>query len=314
VEAAVKRWQGLLALTGLLVASPVLAATHGLVVSGLGGDPDYEHRFAEWNTAATKAVRQLAGDEQRVISLAGSQATAAALEKAVQQLAQRVQRDDTVIVMLLGHGSFFADEYRYNLSGPDLTGAQLKALFDRLPAQRQLIVNTTSASGAVAEAWKRQGRVIITATRSGGERNATRFARHFIDALGSDRADRDKDQVVSAAEAFAFANDAVTDSFKSDAAIATEHARIEGADAPKLVVARYGSAARFSDDPRLMALQQQQTALEQELEAVKARKSALPEEAYYAALEPVLLRIARLGDEREAREQQLGMPPTGATP
>jgi hypothetical protein len=298
----------------LLVAWPAGAATHALIVSGLGGDPDYEHRFAEWNAAATKAVRQLAGEEQRVVSLGGSQATAAAVEKAVQQLGQRLQREDTVIVILLGHGSFFGDEYRLNLSGPDLTGAQLKALFDRLPAQRQLLVNATSASGAVVEAWKRPGRVIIAATRSGGERNATRFARFFIDALSSDRADRDKDQVVSAAEAFAFASEGVADSFKADAAIATEHARLEGADAPRLVVARFGSAARFADDSQLMALAQQQSALEQELAAVKARKSAMPEDDYYAALEPVLLRIARLGGEREARELQLGMTPTGATP
>jgi hypothetical protein len=298
----------------LLGASvPAGAATHALIVSGLGGEPDYEHRFAEWNAAATKAVSGLAGDEQRVLSLAGAQATAAGVEKAVQQLARSLQRDDTVIVMLLGHGSFFGDEYRYNLTGPDLTGAQLKALFDRLPAGTQLIVNATSASGAVVETWKRPGRVVITATRSGGERNATRFARFFIDALSSERADRDKDQIVSAAEAFAFATEGVADSFKADAAIATEHARMEGADAPRVVVARFGSAARHADDPQLVALQQQQAGLEQELATVKARKTSMPEDDYFTALEPVLLRIARLGDEREARELQLGMTP-GVTP
>ena len=290
------------------------AAMQGLVISGLGGDPDYEHRFAEWNSALTKQLRQLAGGEERIASLAGTQATSANIEKAFAQLVQRTQRDDSVIVVLIGHGTWLGEEYRYNIPGPDLTGAQLKALLDRLPAERQLVVNTTSASGGMAEAWKRNGRVVITATRTGGERNATRFAQSFIDALSDDKADRDKDQIVTAAEAFAWASEAVANSFKSDAAIATEHARMEGADAARFVVARFGSAARHADDAQLQALQQRQQTMEQELAAVKARKASMPADAYYAELEPVLLRIARLGDEREAREKQLGMTPSGAIP
>jgi len=312
VKAAVLRPLAAALLLGC--AGAASAAVQGLVVSGLGGDPDYEHRFAEWNTQLTKELRQLAGGDERVVSLAGAQATAAGIEKAVAQLAQHSQRDDTLIVVLIGHGTFFGDEYRFNIPGPDLTGAQLKALFDKLPAERQLIVNTTSASGAVAEAWKRNGRIVITATRSGGERNATRFAQQFIEALSGDKADRDKDQVVTVAEAFAWANAAVADSFKSDAAIATEHARLEGADPARFALARFGRAAQHAEDPQLLALQQRQQALEQELAAVKSRKSGLPEDTYYAQLEPVLVRIARLGDEVETREKQLGIAPGEGTP
>jgi hypothetical protein len=302
-------------LFALLAPGVAGAAVQALVVSGLGGDPDYEHRFAEWNDALTKRLRELAGGDEHVTSLAGSEATADAIQKAFAQLAQRTQREDSVIVVLLGHGTWFGEEYRYNVPGRDLTGNQIKALLDKLPAERQLVVNTTSASGAMAEAWKRSGRVVITATRTGGERNATRFAQSFIDALSGDKADRDKDQVVTAAEAFAWASEAVTDSFKADAAIATEHARIEGGDAAaRFVVARFGRAAQHGDDAQLMALQERQQAIEQELAALKARKSSLPEDSYYAQLEPVLLRIARLGDEREARERELGMTPSGANP
>ncbi len=305
----------LIAAAALLLAQSggAFAAVQGLVVSGLGGDPDYEHRFAEWNTALTKQLRQLAGSDERIASLAGAQATSANIEKAFAQLAQRTQREDSVIVVLLGHGTWLGDEYRFNIPGPDLTGAQLKALLDKLPAERQLVVNATSASGGMAEAWKRAGRIVITATRTGGERNATRFAQSFIDALSGDKADRDKDQVVTAAEAFAWTNEAVANSFKTDAAIATEHARMEGADAARFVVARFGRAAQHSDDAQLLALQERQQAMEQELASVKARKASMPEDAYYGELEPVLLRIARLGDEREARERQLGMTPSGAT-
>lgn len=290
------------------------AATYALIVSGLGGDADFEHRFAEWNTKLTQAARDLTGDAARVTSLSGAKSTAAAVDEAVRKLAQTVGRDDTLLVVLIGHGSYAGDEYRFNVPGPDLTGAQLKTLLDRLPAERQLIVNTTSTSGAVAESWKRPGRVVITATRSGGERNATRFAQYFIEALSSDKADRNKDQTVSAAEAFEWTNQAVVDSFKADAAMASEHARLEGTDPQRITVARFGRAARYAEDAQLIALQQRQSALELELNAVKARKPGLPEDAYYAALEPVLLRMARLGVEMETRESQLGIPPPGATP
>lgn len=308
-----RAWPLVMALLLLAPGGGAAAAVQGLVVSGLGGDADYERRFAEWNAALTRQLRQLAGSDERVTSLAGAQATAEHIEQAFAQLAQRTQRADSVIVVLLGHGSWLGEEYRYNIPGPDLTGARLKALLDRLPAERQLVVNTTSASGGVAAAWRRAGRIVITATRTGGERNATRFAQSFIDALSGGQADRDKDQTVSAAEAFAWASEAVADSFKSEAAIATEHARMEGAEPARFVVARLGSAAQHADDPQLQALQQRQQAMEGELAAVKARKSTMPEDAYYAELEPVLLRIARLGDEREARERQLGMAATATT-
>lgn len=304
---------GLAWLAVLAAAAPAHAATWALIVSGLGGDADFEHRFAEQNTKLTEAAKSLTGDAARVVSLAGGEATAAAIEKSVQKLAGELKRDDTLLVVLIGHGSHAGDEYRFNLPGPDLTGAQLGALLDRLPAGRQLVVNTTSASGAVAEAWQKPGRVVITATRSGGERNATRFAQYFIEALSGDKADRDKDQVVTAAEAFAWANQAVADSFKSDAAMATEHARLEGADPQRFVVARFGRASKFADDPQLLALQQRQSALELELNAVKARRPQLSEDDYYAALEPVLVRMARLGAEMEARETQLGLAPAGGT-
>ena len=107
-------------------------------------------------------------------------------------------------IVLIGHGTFDGEEYRFNLPGPDLTGRELGQLFDQLPARDQLIVNGTSASGAAIERWQRPQRVIITATKSGGERTATRFADHWIRALTSDAADANKDDVVTAAEAFEY--------------------------------------------------------------------------------------------------------------
>src|SRR6185369_5793097 len=92
-----------------------------------------------------------------------------AFDKEVQQLAavaRRTTGDARVAV----------------LSGEHATKAAVEKLLASIPARSQLIVNTTSASGATLEKWAGNGRMLITATRSGFERNATHFAEHWAKA------------------------------------------------------------------------------------------------------------------------------------
>ena len=49
------------------------------------------------------------------------------------------------------------------------------------------------------------GRIIVTATKTGGERNETRFPAFFVEAFGDEAADRDRNGRVSALEAFDYA-------------------------------------------------------------------------------------------------------------
>ncbi len=51
------------------------------------------------------------------------------------------------------------------------------------PATRQLVVNMTSASGGSRAALEKPNRVVITATKRGNEKNATVFARYWVEAL-----------------------------------------------------------------------------------------------------------------------------------
>ena len=241
--------------------------------------------------------------------LTGDAARAPAIDKAFRELAAQLRAGDQAIVMIVGHGSHDGSDYRLNLPGPDLTAKQIGALLDALPAiVPQLVVNATSASGGVVEAWQRPHRAVVAATRSAGERNATRFAGFWADALATDGADRDKDGAVTAAEAFDYANRQVADSFKSDASIATEHARSGGADLARFVVARLGSAAMFSNDPQLVALRAEETGLASRLAELKGRKASLPPDRYYETIEPVLVDMARLGRRIDARLAALGLP------
>ena len=286
---------------------PAAAATQVLVVGGLGGEAQFEERFGEWAGRIADASVSATGDRDSVQRLAGDAARREAIEAALRGAASKLKAGDQFVLVLIGHGSHDGNEYRLNIPGPDITGTQLAALLDQIPATvPQLVVNATSASGAVAERWARPHRVVITATRSAGERNATRFGGFWAESLTSSEADRDKDGTLTALEAYEFANRRVADAYKADAAIATELARLVGAEPGRFVVARLGDAALFASDRELGALRGQQGEIETRLAAVREQKAQLTEDQYYDRLEPVLVELARLGARIDARLAALG--------
>jgi hypothetical protein len=290
-----------LAATLLVLPTLAGAASFTFVVAGLGGEPEYEQRFREQAVAIADAVKKAAGEQGHVVVLTGEQARRDSLKREFQDFAGKVKAADSVTVVLIGHGTYDGEEYRFNVPGADITGAELEQLFDRLPAKKQLILNATSSSGATIELWQRPERVVITATKSGGERTATRFAQYWLQAVSGDAADVNKDEVVTAAEAFDYANRQVAASYKSDVSLATEHARIAGEESAAFTVARIGSSAGSSADPEVTALLAQRGQIEQDLDGVKGRKASLSEDQYYDELEGVLVRLALLQKQIDSK-------------
>jgi len=296
---------------GLGAMQPIAqAATYTFIVAGLGGEPQYETRFRAQAEELARIAQAHADAPEHVVTLTGPDATREAIRRELAALAQRTRQDDVAMIVLIGHGSYDGEEYRFNIPGPDITGSELRALIDALPARRQLIVNTTSASGAVAEQWARPQRIVITATKSGGERTATRFAQYWVAALSEPAADSNKDELISAREAYEYASRQVAAAFKADVALATEHSRIEGAElAAELPVARLSEVALLAADPEVRQLLMQRATLEEELAAVKARKDSLPSDAYYDELEAVLVKFALLQRQIDARQGRTQVSP-----
>ncbi len=287
---------------------PAFAATYTVVVAGLGGEPAYDQKFREHAASVASAAEKAAGSASNVVSLTGDAAKAANIRSEIKSLAGRMNANDTAVVVLIGHGSYDGEHYRFNLPGPDLTETELARIFDELPARDQLIINATSASGAVIERWQKPRRVVITATKSGGERTATRFAQYWAQAVASEAADTNKDQIVTAAEAYAFATNQVEAAFKADTSMATEHARMEGDDVGRFTLARLGTAALMPDNPEVAALLSQRGSIEQDLDRVKEQKTALPENQYYDQLEAVLVRLAQLQKEIDSKVNGVATP------
>lgn len=298
-----------LILLTIFTALPVQAATYAVIVAGLGGEAEYEQQFRRHATSLSEAIANL-DEDAHVQLLIGNHAQAASLRRELQTIAEKSQPDDRVILMLIGHGSFDGEEYRFNLPGPDVTATELAAQLNRIGAGEQLVVIATSASGGALTKLQRPGRVVITATKSGSERNATRFPEFWVRALTSAEADIDKDEWVTIKEAFEYAERKVADAYKSDKALATEHARMQetGSRAERIAIARLGEGRAMPNDPELRGLIAERLRFEREVDAVKARKPAndlAAETQYYDDIEKVLIELAKTQVRIDARQAVL---------
>lgn len=260
-----------------------------LVVAGLGGEPDYEATFVE--LASTSAEQARSGGVN-VVELTGDQVSKAALEDAIESIGTSAGRDDTVVAVFFGHGTFDGEHYRFNVPGPDPTADDLAAWLARLRVAREIVVVATSASGALIEELQRDDRTLITATKSGQERVATVFGSYWVDALTDPGADLDKDERISAQEAFEYAQDGVERHYESRDRIATEHPRLIGRT-PLVSLARLQPGvepARF--DSRYAGLVENLDDLQRQIDTLRSRKDSLPVDEYYDQLQTLLLELA----------------------
>ena len=301
-----------------------------LVVVGVGGDAAHRTEFDGRAQAFIGAATGAAGvPSEQVIYLAerpddvqgaNGRANAAGLDEAFDRLAGASSPGDTVIVLLIGHGSGREEGGRFNIVGPDLGPADFEEFLQRLPDRRIGFVNTTSASGGFA-ALGGEGRVVITATANVRETEEPRFGAFFVDAFVDGAADLDKDGAVSLAEAFDYAAREVERYYEAEGRLQPEHALLdddgdtEGSRAP-LAEAQDGAvAARFTlraapladardavDDPEVRALVTRRAELQAELDALRAGKDAMDEDVYLDQLESLVLQIAEVDAQLRERE------------
>ena len=279
-----------LTFAALLLCSSAFGRTYYLTVAGLGGEPDYEQRFS---AQAQEVQKLLTGDDVSVQTLQGAAATKQAIRTAVESIGKQVKAEDSFVLMLIGHGSFDGQDYKFNIPGPDLTSTELAGMLDRVPTTKQLIVNGTSSSGASVHALQRPNRTVVTATKTGTEKNATVFPRYWLEALRDPAADTDKNEVVSALEAFKFAELKTKQFYETNKRIATEHPTLDGTEAQRFALLRLGSVQMAANDPAKRALLDKREQLEVQIDQLKVQKAAMPTNEYKQQLQKLLLELAR---------------------
>ena len=322
---------GALALSSLLSA-PVLAQQQSqlLIISGLGGERQYSDAFYEWSVTLADAARNrhglsreqityLAEDPTRDETRINGKSTAEEIRKAIRTIAQKTSDDDQVFIVLIGHGSSNGEESKFSMPGADLGTKEFAALLDSLKGRKVAFVNTSSASGEFVPALSAPGRAIVTATKTGFERNEVLFPRFFVRAFAADGADSDKDGRVSLLEAFDYARTEVARSYEEANKLQTEHALIDdnadktgsakpevrkgdGAVAQAMFLAPALSAAAAAADPKLAALYKEKRAIEDRITELRRMKDVMRADEYESQLEKLLVDLALKTQEIKAIE------------
>lgn len=299
------------------LASPALAGErYVVIVSGASGGDKYAEQQKKWRDELTVFLTSnFSVPDANIAVLDGetagsSQATARNVRRLLADLRRRVTRDDILMLVLLGHGTFDGEDAKFNLVGPDLNASEWKSAIEGIPG-RLVIVNTTESSYPFLEELSRAGRVIITATDSAQQRFATVFPEYFIRSLADLSSDLDKNGRISLWEAFASASAGVRQHYEQRGQLSTERSLLDDngdglgreADAPgedgAIARAMYFDAERpsASATPAIGDLERSRQSLERRLDDLRARKSTMSDEQYQFELEAILIELARVAQE-----------------
>ena len=290
-----------------------------VLVIGAAGEPEYAEQFSAsadlWKRAATNG-----GFNISVIgeSTNGENDRAELLGVLTNEI---VRPADELWLVFIGHGTFDGRAAKFNLRGPDISADELAAVLK--PCRRPLaVIQCASASGPFLNPLSAPGRVIITATRSGYEVNATRFGNYFARAVADPAADLDKDGQTSLLEAFLMASRQVDDFYKDAGRMATEHAllddngdglgtpadwfkgvravkkaadgkSVDGVRAQQMFLVRSATEQELSSE-----LRARRDELESQLSALRDRKNQMKEDDYYNQLEKILVEMAKLYEKK----------------
>ncbi len=287
-----------------------------VLVMGAPGAPEYATQFSDWAGLWKEAAAK--GGLQTTIIGENNGGPNDDLHRLLEVLTNEVSRPAGELwLVFIGHGTFDGRTAKFNLRGPDISADDLAATLK--PCRRPLVIlQCASASGPFLKTLSAPGRVIITATRSGYEVNATRFGGFLARAIADPAADLDKDGQTSLLEAYLVASHQVEQSYKEEGRLMTEHAllddngdgfgtpaewfhgtravksaadgkSVDGVRAHQLFLVPGDIERQLPPEARA-----RRDELEQKLSALRLLKAKLNEDEYYRQLEAIMVELARL--------------------
>ena len=306
------------------------AQAYAIILSGIGGDPEYEKLITGWGKDLHSTLSASGMSKEHLFWLAGkkqegafSDCSKSEVTKLFGSLTAKVRPQDVVALYLIGHGSYDEFDYKFNMPGVDLASRELAGMMNQLKAERQLVVNMTSSSGGSIPDFRRKGRVLLSSTTAGQERNFSVFARYFVAGVQDSAADADKNELISALEAFRYATREVTRYYETAKRLATEHPVLEdkgdtegvrepnaengqGLLAAALPVRRLGKTSEALETPEIMQARARKRGVEEAIEQLKYSKASMETEAYSKKLEALLIDLARTQASLDQLEQAAG--------
>ncbi len=314
----IKYWTLLLAAIVLTSPAPAAAETRwAVVISGASGGEKYAEQMRGWREGLRSSMVDRYGFKAEHVRLlvdesapTGEKGSADNVRKVFTEIKKAGTKDDFVLVILLGHGTYDGDVAKFNLVGPDLTAKDWTDMLVGMPG-RLALVNTTEASFPFLESLTAKGRVVITATDSAAQKYATVFPEYFVKAIREASTDLDKNGRTSLFEVFAAASAAVKQHYEQNGQLATERAVLDDngdgkgreatVEGPDGGVARISyldaESAAESANPEIAALAKRRRTLEMQAEEHKQLKGVMPDAEWNAAFEKLMLELAQVSAE-----------------
>ena len=305
------------------LAGPVSAQgrTHAVIIVGLGGAEEYRQSFHGEASQIYTALIERHGIPREDVTYLGEKvetdpemisdrSTRANVLQVLGEIAQDSGPMDRLFVVMIGHGTSARGEAQFNLPGPDLTPADFQMGLMAFPTQTLALVHTGSASGAFVAPLSGPNRIVVAATRTERERNATEFGQFFAEAIAGEGADLDKDERISLLEAYLYARAEVERYYEAENELLTEHAILDdngdgegsheaslvGPDGPLAATFHLGgisgTAAQVPDDPALARLYEERNEIQGRIDQLRAVRDAMSEDEYFDAMEPLLVELA----------------------
>lgn len=310
-------------IAGLLAATPALSAgaepnerrQDVILVVGAAGAEEYGSMFTTWADKWRDAAERAGAN---IVQIGRSKAKSSDRQQLRNTLEAGGRPDCELIwIVLLGHGTYDGTAAKFNLRGPDVTAAELSDWVTPLDTPT-VIINCASSSGPFVNVLAAEDRVVISAAKSGFELNFARFGGFLADAITDPAADLDKDDQVSLLEAYLTACRRVNEYYENDDRLVTEHALLDdngdglgtpaswfrglratqraesGAelDGTRAHQVHLLPSSREANMPRKS--RDQRDNLERQLATLREQKVTMDESEYFAQLEELMLKLARL--------------------
>ena len=310
-----------LVLIATILATPVLANAEdrwAVIICGASGGQKYADQMRDWRASLQTSLVDRYGFKKDHVKMlvdesvktGGEVANADNVKKLFAELKKGGSKDDFVLIVLLGHGTYDGDVAKFNLVGPDLAAKEWADMVNGLQG-RVAFVNTTEASFPFLETMSAKGHIVITATDSAAQKYATVFPEFFVKAMSEASTDLDKNGRTSLFEVFTAASAAVKQYYEQKGQLTTERALLDDtgdgkgkeatADGPDGGLARITNLdadnAVATSNPELAALIKKQRALETSAEELKLKKGEMPDAEWNAQFEKLMLELAQVSAE-----------------
>jgi hypothetical protein len=186
-----------------------------------------------------------------------------------------------------------------------------------------VIINTASSSAPFLNKLSAEGRVVITATKSGYEQNVTRFGHYLAEAIAQPDADLDKDGQTSLLESFLAASKRTNEFYFAAGRLVTEHALLDdngdglgtradwfrgvrpvqkaegGATLDGYRAHQFHLVHSEAESKMPSELRIERDRLELEVIKLRDTKESFSEDEYYAKLEKLLCEIAKIYEQAD---------------